>query len=84
MGGRRKVIHVMYKLCIDNLQSVLQLSSVQCCLLSVINPRRACAERVTVVVPCVFVSVRSFLPTRACRSQNVGTNRFTAMQKNLL
>ena len=48
-----------------------------------INPRRACAARGTVVVlcVCVCVSVRSFLPPCACRSQNIGTNGFIAMQK---
>ena len=29
---------------------------------------------------CVCMSVRSFLPPCACRSQNIGTNGFTAMQ----
>ena len=33
---------------------------------------------------CVYLSVHSFLPPCACRSQNIGTNGFTAMQKKLL
>ena len=33
------------------------------------------------VHPCVHVCVRSFLPPCACRFKNIGTNRFTAMQK---
>ena len=43
------------------------------------------AAKVTVVVPCVCVcvcvSVRSFLPTRASRSRNIGTYMFTATRK---
>ena len=50
--------------------------------------RRACTARVTVVVPCVYVclAVRSFLPPRACRFQNIyiGTNEFTAMHKQVV
>ena len=50
-----------------------------------VNPPRACAARVTVVVlcvcVCVCVCVRSFMPPRACRSQNICANEFTAMQK---
>ena len=43
--------------------------------------------RVTVVLSCpvgvcACLSVRSFLPPRSCRSQNIGTNGFTTMQKN--
>ena len=34
------------------------------------------------VCVCVGVFVRSFLPLCACISQNIGTNRFTATQKN--
>ena len=44
---------------------------------NIINPRRTCAARVTVVVPClcvyskcVSVSVRSFLPPRTSRPRN--------------
>ena len=54
-----------------------------------INPRHACAEEVTVVVPrvcvCVCVCVRSFLPACACtcRSKNIGTNGFTATQEKV-
>ena len=42
------------------------------------------AARVTVVVPCVCVSVRSFLPPRASRPRNIGTYVFTTTRKNLL
>ena len=50
-----------------------------------INRRHACAARVAVVVLCVCVCmfVRSFLPPRTCRSQNIGTNEFTATQKKI-
>ena len=63
-----------------------------------INLRRACAARVTVVVLCVCVGVcvcvcvcvwvcvcmyvRRILPPHACRFQNIGSNGFNAMQKN--
>ena len=40
------------------------------------------AAKVTVVVPCVCVSVRSFLPPRASRLRNIGTYVFTATRKN--
>ena len=66
-------------------------SNIHCCNISshlmcfaweIINPRRACTAKVMVVVPCVCVSVclsvRSFLPPRTRRLQNIGTNRFTA------
>ena len=51
----------------------------------IINPRRACAARVTVVVPCVCVCmfVFSFLPPCTCRHQNIGINGFTATQIKL-
>ena len=39
------------------------------------------AARVTVVVPCVCVSVRSFLPPRASRARNIGTYVFIATRK---
>ena len=32
---------------------------------------------------CVCKFVRSFLPPRACRSRNIGTNGFTTTQKKL-
>ena len=52
----------------------------------IINPRCTCAARVMVVVPLCVGFFRSFLPPRACRSQNIGTNRFTAMyiEKNVI
>ena len=52
----------------------------------VINPRCACAARVTVVVPCVCmcVFVRSFLLPRASRPQNIGTYGFTATRKTFI
>ena len=34
----------------------------------IINPRRACAERVTVVVSCVCLSAHAILAVRAIRS----------------
>ena len=44
------------------------------------NPQRACKARDTVVVP----SVRSFLAPCEYRSQNIGTNWFTAnVEKNI-
>ena len=36
---------------------------------------------VTVVVLCMYVSVRSFLPPCASRSRNIGTYVFTATRK---
>ena len=56
-----------------------------CTLVVFINPRCACAARVTVVVPvCVSVSVLSFLPPHASRPRNIGTYGFTATWKKLL
>ena len=50
-------------------------------IISLINPQRACAARVTVVVPCVCVCmfVHSFLPPHV---DSIGTNGFTATHKN--
>ena len=51
---------------------------------AIINPRRACAARVTVVVlcvcMCVCVCVHSYLPPRTLESQRRDTNRFIAIQ----
>ena len=44
----------------------------------IINPRRACAARVTVVVLCVCV--HSYLPPHTLESQNRDTNGFCAIQ----
>ena len=52
----------------------------QCCL-DLINPRRACAARVTVVVLCVCLSVclsTTILAPRATRRLMSDTNRFSA------
>ena len=40
-----------------------------------------CVRACVCVCLSVCLSVRSFLPPCACRSQNIGTNRFTATQK---
>ena len=49
-----------------------------------INPRHACAARVTVVVlcvcMCVCVCVHSYLPPHTLESQKRDTNRFCAIQ----
>ena len=52
----------------------------------IINPRRACAARVTVVVlcvcicMCVCVCVHSYLPPRTLELQNRDTNGFVAIE----
>ena len=43
---------------------------------------RVCVCGCVCVCVSVCLSVRSFLPPRACRSQNIGTNGFIAMQEN--
>ena len=48
----------------------------------VINPRRACAARVTVVVLCVCV--HSYLPPHTLESQKRDTNGFCAIQESFL
>ena len=54
----------------------------------IINPRRACAARVTVVVLCVCVyvcmCVHSYLPPHTLESQKRDTNGFCAMQGSFL
>ena len=45
-----------------------------------INPRRACAAKVTVVVLCVCVCVHSYLPPHALESQKRDANGFIAIQ----
>ena len=55
----------------------------------IINPRRACAARVIVVLVCVYVCmyvcmyvcVRSNLPPHTLESQKRDTNRFIAIQE---
>ena len=59
---------------------------------SVVNPQRACAARVTVVVLCVCMcvcmyvcmyvcmSAHSYLPPHTLESQKRDTNRFCAIQ----
>ena len=51
---------------------------------SLVNPRRACAARVTVVVLCVCLSVRlstTILAPRATRRLMSDTNRFSATRE---
>ena len=43
-----------------------------------INPWRACATRITVVVLCVCVSVFSILPSRAFRRPTRGISSYSA------
>ena len=49
-----------------------------------VNPRRACAARVTVVVLCMYVCVcvcvHSYLPPHTLESQKRDTNGFCAIQ----
>ena len=52
--------------------------------MNIVNPRRACAARVTVVVlcvcMCVCVCVHSYLPPHTLESQKRDTNGFCAIQ----
>ena len=48
-------------------------------LTTIINPRRACAARVTVVV-YVCMCVHSYLPPRTLELQNRDTNGFITIQ----
>ena len=50
----------------------------------IINSPRTSAARVTAVVPCVCVSVPSFLPPRASTPRNIGTYGFAATRKTFL
>ena len=72
LGEQRRVLHRRF--CIAT-------SFVHCVLISLTLTARMRAVRVTVVVPCVCVSVRSFLPPCASRPRNIGTYVFTATRK---
>ena len=60
--------------------------AVLCGIWAIINPRRACAARVTVVVlcvcmyVCVCVCVHSYLPPHTLESQKRDTNGFCAIR----
>ena len=50
---------------------------------NIINPRSECAARVTVVVPCVCMCVRSNRLPHTMESQKRGTNGFIAIRERI-
>ena len=67
VGANILPLHIFY--CKNRCRNVFQLKRNHC---TIINPRRACAERVTVVVLCVCVcvclSAHAILAVRAIKS----------------
>ena len=74
------VFNIVYIQCL--LEACTLISYIK--IRSIINPRRACAARVTVVVlcvcMCVCVCVHSYLPPHTLESQKRDTNGFCAIQ----